>query len=200
MRQNIKTITDNITFLPASEAPLSADVYFIKGKERTYIIDVGSNDEALNLVEATENKTVIITHFHEDHASNLKRIEIDDSDLLVGDYTNKVYNKGTLIKEPALINDGVTIKVFAIANSHAKGSLCVTVNDEYLFIGDSYYCSAKGYNVSLLHDEIEFLRDLDFTKVICSHEEKIHTKEEVIKELEECYSKREAGNPYIKLW
>lgn len=197
---SIKTIADNITFVPASDNPLSADVYFIKGKERTYVIDVGSNDEALSLVEETDNKTVIITHFHEDHASNLKRIEIDDEDLLVGDYTRKVYNKGTVIKEPFEIKDGVTLKVFPIANSHAKGSLCVTVNDEYLFIGDSYYCSAKGYNVSLLHDEIEFLRNLVFTKAICSHEEVIHTKEEILSELEECYSKRETGNPYIKLW
>ena len=197
---SIKTITDNITFLPASENPLSADVYFIKGKERTYIIDVGSNDEAYGLVNEVDNKTVIITHFHEDHASNLKRIELEDENLLVGDYTQEAYNKGTVVKEPLEINDGLSIKVFAIANSHAKGALCVTVNDEYLFLGDSFYCSIKGYNVSLLHDEIEFLKSVDFSKAIFSHEEKIHTKDEVIRELEECFSKREAGNPYIKLW
>ena len=57
-------INGNISRLKSSENPLSADVYFVYGKEYTYIIDVGANEQALELVSDTQNKKIIITHFH----------------------------------------------------------------------------------------------------------------------------------------
>ena len=49
-------------------------------------------------------------------------------------------------------------------------------------MGDSFYCSKKGYNVSLLHDEIALLERLSFSKVLLSHDDKIYTREEILSE------------------
>ena len=66
-------------------------------------------------------------------------------------------------------------------------------------IGDGYYCSTKGYNVSLLYDEIKTLKGMSFAKVIKSHDEKIYDRDEVIAELEKIYARNEKGNPYISI-
>ncbi|WP_026653646.1 MBL fold metallo-hydrolase [Butyrivibrio proteoclasticus] len=206
----MKDINDVISFLPCSENPLSADVYVIKGAEYSYIVDVGSCDEAYNIVSSFDRKKIIITHFHDDHMKNLARIRVRDEDLYIGDHTRKVLEapvyreledkKGTVVTEMVEIQDGVNIKIYPVPNSHAKGSLLVTVNDEYLILGDSYYCSAKGYNVSLLHDEIRLLKEISFDRVIMSHSEEIRGRDEVIAELESYYDRREKNSPYIKVF
>ena len=38
-------ITDNISYIPASKNPLSADVVIIEGEEYLYLFDVGNNEE-----------------------------------------------------------------------------------------------------------------------------------------------------------
>ena len=76
-------INERISVLQSSEEPvLSADVYVIKGDRFSYIVDVGSNDEALTLVKSIPNKKIVITHFHDDHTDNLGRLEIPDEDML----------------------------------------------------------------------------------------------------------------------
>ena len=196
---------DRIDFLPSSENPLSADVYLIRGDEYTYVVDVGSSDGAYALIQEIDKKKVIITHFHDDHMKNLSRLEIAKEDLFIGEHTQKVlripaYNKeGTVVTAPITITDGVSITIWPVPSSHAKGSLGVTVDNEYLLIGDGYYCSSKGYNVSLLHDEIKTLKGMSFTKVIKSHDEKIYDRDEVIAELENIYARNEKGNPYINI-
>ena len=49
MEGNImNVISDKIAYLPAVDDPLSADVYFIKGKANCYIYDVGNNEDSLH--------------------------------------------------------------------------------------------------------------------------------------------------------
>ncbi len=206
----MKIISNRISFLPSSEDPLSADVYVIKGDDRSYVVDVGSCDRAWELVSSLGKRAIIITHFHDDHMKNLRRLEISDEDLYITAQSRKVLatesyrsecgNKlGTIVTLPIEIIDGVKILITPIPSSHAKGSLGVVVDDEYLIIGDGYYCSSKGYNVSLLAEQIRCLKDLSFTKVIMSHEEKIYSKDEVIASLEEIYGQRTKDCPYISV-
>ena len=44
----MNVICDKIAYLPAVDDPLSADVYFIEGKENCYIYDVGNNEDSLH--------------------------------------------------------------------------------------------------------------------------------------------------------
>ncbi len=193
----IREINEYISLLPSSEEPLSADVYFIKGKSRIYIVDVGSNDAAFEAVRKIPEKRIILTHFHEDHTDNIRRLDIPEEDLLVGNYTRKYIGRGTEVDLRMMFDDGVKITVVPIPNSHAKGSLCVTVNDEYLMLGDAFYSNVKGYNVSLLSEEIKLLKGLDFRYVLMSHKDKPHEKDEIISILEKVFQSREKDNPYI---
>jgi glyoxylase-like metal-dependent hydrolase (beta-lactamase superfamily II) len=106
---------------------------------------------------------------------------------------------GTLVKDTLSIQDGVRLQIIPIPNSHAKGSLCVLVNDEYLILGDSFYTNKNGYNVSLLHDEIALLEQLNFCHVLLSHDREPHSKEEILETLKSYYGKRKKNNPYIPL-
>ncbi|MBR1861855.1 MAG: MBL fold metallo-hydrolase [Lachnospiraceae bacterium] len=198
--ENIISVNENLSFLKSSEHPLSADVYFIKGEKHTYIVDVGSNDEAFAIINSIPDKKVIITHFHEDHTGNLKRLEIPDEDVFVGNYAGKYLGKGTVVGEPMVIPDGVKIGIVPIPNSHAKGSLCVTVDEEYLILGDAFYSNVKGYNVSLLGEEIRLLESLRFDKVLMSHKERPHSREEVFSVLNKIFSQREKEKPYIPVY
>ena len=182
-----------------SENPLSADVFFVQGREYTYIVDVGSNDASYEAVRDIPKKKIIITHFHADHAENLRRLKPADEDLFVGDYTAKYYGGGTVIKEPMHIEDGVFMDILPLPSSHAKGSLTVIVNKSVILLGDGCYSNNKGYNVSLLYDLIKILKAAEFTTAIKSHESKEYSKEELIEELETIYSLREKNNPYISL-
>jgi glyoxylase-like metal-dependent hydrolase (beta-lactamase superfamily II) len=203
----MERINERISYIPSSERPLSADVYLISGDEYTYVIDVGSSEEAYEHLSAIDKKKIIITHFHDDHMKNLRRLDVNDNDLYLTEQTRKVLDapvykenyvkKGTIVSAPLTLNDGIRITVFPVPSSHAKGSLGVIADDKYLFLGDSFYSSAKGYNVSLLFDEIKTLKEMSFSKVIMSHDEKIYSREEVMGELENYYEKRQKNHPFI---
>ncbi|MCR5556169.1 MAG: MBL fold metallo-hydrolase [Butyrivibrio sp.] len=217
----MKTITDRISFLPSSENPLSADVYIIRGDQKNYVVDVGSCDAAYDLISSLGKRTIIITHFHDDHMKNLRRLDVVDEELYLTAQDRRVlatdaYNPelldegdgqkpvnfpklGTLVESPTEIRDGVMLVIAPIPSSHAKGSLGVIVDDEYLILGDGYYSSAKGYNVSLLSEEIKTLKALSFTRVIMSHDETVYSRDEVIAELESYYAKRTKDSPYIPI-
>ena len=188
---------ERITFLEASENPLSADVYFIEGDEYTYIIDSGSNDAAFENISSINKKKMIITHFHQDHCANMNRIEIPDENLYVGKHTQKTIGKGTIVKSEIIINDGIKIRILPIENSHARDSLCITVNDEYLFLGDSFYSNVKGYNVSLLHGEIALLERTAFDKAVLSHDNTIYDRDYILGNLKEIFALRQKNEPFI---
>ena len=199
----MKIITDRISFLPSSEDPLSADVYVIRGDHRSYIVDVGSCDAAYDLISSIEKRIIIITHFHDDHMKNLMRLDITDEELYLTAQDRKVLGtyapskQGTIVESIIEIRDGVKIVIAPIPSSHAKGSLGVIVDDEYLLLGDGFYCSAKGYNVSLLSEEIKALKALSFTKVIMSHDETVYSRDDVMAQLEGFYAKRTKDSPFI---
>ncbi len=188
-------INEYISFLEASDNPLSAKVFVIKGNNKNYIFDVGANKASRDLIKNIENRCIIISHFHTDHMDNMKYF-LDD-ELYIGDYTFKILGYGNVINDIFEINDGINLKIIHIPNIHAKGSLGLIINDLYLLIGDSLDGNRYGLNVSLLYDEIKLLKSLKFKYILTSHDEVIYNKDDEIKELEYYYSKKEKNKPYI---
>ena len=72
----INRITDRISYIKASENPLSADIGIVMGDRRIYLFDTGNGPSAKQELEeflrAYPEKEVycVISHFHEDHAGN----------------------------------------------------------------------------------------------------------------------------------
>jgi len=190
-------INSLISLLTSSENPLSANVFFIKGKNKTYIFDVGSNLRSKELINNIKSKAIIISHFHQDHFKNISEINIDDKNLYLGNYSYKVLGHGTLVDKIIEFNDEINIQIIPLPNSHSKGALALLVDNAFLLVGDALEGSKDGYNVSLLFDEIKLLRELDYTYIIASHDSIIRPKDDVIKYLEDIYSKRVKSVPYI---
>ncbi len=193
----MKIINDYLRYIEAKDAPLSSNVFLIEGIKNTYIFDVGSDKFSREEIKKIKNKSIIISHFHQDHMENLKFFIDDEYDLYIGDYTYKILGYGNVIRDKYEINDGVNLKIFYIPNSHAKGSLGVIINNEYLLIGDSLDGNRNGFNVSLLNEEIKLLKELEYKYILNGHNNEILNKKDVIDELELIYSKRIKNKPYI---
>ena len=194
---DIIKVTEYLSLIKYSDNPLSANVFIIKGKEANYIFDVGSNKEVAKYIFSLSNKKIIISHFHPDHFNNISFLSIDKENLYLGDFTYKKYGYGNVVNDYFEINDDINIKIIHIPNSHAKGSLCVIINDLYLLIGDSLCGNINGFNVSLLKEEIDLLKRYDFKYVIDSHSIEIKLKNDIILMLDEIYKRREKNKPYI---
>lgn len=199
-------INDRISYIKASAEPLSSDVVIVEGDAYSYIFDVGNNEEVASYLEALpKKKKVILSHFHQDHMGSIGRMSFDT--VYVGKGTEK-YLEETMPRqvlcEPASIQDGVELEIYPIPNSHAKGSLVLMVDKEYLFLGDSLYSKVQDdkyvYNAQLLKEEIELLKRLPAETVFSSHEVRpLKRKDGVVRFLEQIYAKREAGEPYIRI-
>lgn len=110
----------------------------------------------------------------------------------------------TIINKEITITDGITLKILPIPSSHAKGSLGMLVDNEYLFLGDAAYSGTRHgrhiYNVQLLKELIQLLHTLSVKYICLSHNEPfVKSSEEIIAWLEEIYTKREKNNPYIEI-
>lgn len=230
-------ITEHISYIKASDNPLSADVILVDGQEYLYVFDVGNKEQVAEYINSIpKKKRVILSHFHTDHMGNIGRVNWDT--VYFGANTEKHFQHyipdyaaqrfaelpeaiaGALgesvstgkqgfprfatVFDVIKISDGVSVEIYHIPNSHAKGALLLQVNEEYIFIGDSLYSKAEGdnyvYNAQLLKEEIELLKDLPGTKVFSSHEARpIKEKAGVIRFLEQIYAKREKNDAYIRV-
>lgn len=194
-------ITERISYLPATEEPLCADVVVIAGAEFNWIYDVGSSAEAAEFVSALPGrKNVIISHFHGDHTANLNRIAYDN--LYCGDFSAAKLGKGISVTSALSIDDGVRLDIFPLASTHSKGALGLQVDGKIAFIGDAVYSQVKGgravYNVNTLKQMISVLERLEAERFALSHSEGfIHSKNDVIRSLRELYSSRKPGESYI---
>lgn len=163
----IEKINEYISYIPATEIPISSDVGIIYGKNCTYVFDVGSIPESLDFLHSLNgNIKIVISHFHADHTWWLTRHKPGEEGMLPGDTLSLTYEpvkyeklyigKGTerylpdgeMIREPYIIWDEITdregkplkLEILPMPSSHSKGSLALVVNDEYIFMGDSTYC------------------------------------------------------------
>ena len=163
----IEKINEYISYIPATEVPISSDVGIIYGKNCTYVFDVGSIPESLDFLHSLNgNIKIVISHFHADHTWWLTRHKPGEEGMLPGDTLSLTYEpvkyeklyigKGTerylpdgeIIREPYIIWDDIgdredkslKLEILPMPSSHSKGSLALVVNDEYIFMGDSTYC------------------------------------------------------------
>ena len=197
---DIIKITDRISYIKATEKPLSADVGIIEGDEFCWIFDVGADESVpISLNKIQKPKNAVISHFHPDHMSNLEHVDLNE--VYLGANTFKYAKRGTVVDKDVFIDDGITIHIFPIPSSHAKGSLGMEIGD-YAFLGDATCSTTKQgktcYNASVLKEEIAVLEKLSAKFFLISHDEKfIRPKEEIISELLEIYSKRDPKESYI---
>ena len=215
-------VNDRISYIPACEKPLSADIGIIRGDSKIYLYDVGSTLQALNyLYSLPDDKVIVISHFHGDHTWWLGTHRPGDSEMGAEDnvspcYERPAYSKlyvskqtakytgGDIVTEPITIEDGVKLTIAPMPSSHSKGSLALIVNDELAFVGDATYSSSDNngtfYNAQLLQEEIAFLESIPATKVFLSHEKRpIKPKEVIIRQLKMVLGKWDKSGPYIYL-
>ena len=87
-------------------------------------------------------------------------------------------------------------------NSHAKGSLALSV-DDYVFLGDATYPmvghgSPDVYNVQILGEQIKLLKTLSASRFCLSHKRGlVRDKTSVIQFLESVYARRQKNENYI---
>lgn len=180
-------ICEYISFIPSSDEPLSADVFFIKGDSKTYIYDVGANEQSFKEIESVPGeKAVILSHFHPDHTANMARIDCDE--IYLGRKTYEKLGKGIIVSDKIIIEDGIKLEIARFPSVHAKGSLVLTVNSEYALIGDLYY-SKQDCNKDVAREMITAMRRLDTKYFIPSHsgESPVSEKNRLISELEEYF-------------
>lgn len=180
------------------EPILSAEVFVIKGDKYTYLFDVGNNKDIIDEINKLKIKDVILSHFHLDHVGSLKCIDCEK--VLCSSYTSTRIdtNNYEIVENVKEIIDGkLRLKIIKIPSTHSKGSLVLNINQEYTLVGDGLYGERRGYNVSLLYEMIKEIKKIETTYFVLSHGPRIITKEELITELENTYSKKIKGEDFI---
>lgn len=186
---NMNAIGKRITYLPATNDPLSADVYLINGDKYCYIYDVGNNENSLQYInQLGKEKVVILSHYHKDHTGNIA--DLYYRDLYVGKKTHESIGKGIIVEDKLTINDGVKIEIAHCISPHTDGSLIVTVDNEYTLIADLFF-TRPPFDKDKAMKMLESLRNIDTKYFVISHqeEEKVILKETLIQELTEYFCK-----------
>lgn len=198
-------ISPEISYLPATAPPLSADVGIITVNNTVWIFDVGSNDRAMDLINGIEGeKRIVLSHFHADHAANLSRVQ-HCSKIYGGGFTYRRFKEtnANIIKVDRDLFFDEGIHLFPIPSAHAKGCVGLELGD-FAFLGDSTYCDVKDgkavYNAGQLQGLIKTLKALKAGKFLLSHNQPLECgREEEIAKLEEIYSLRKKDEAFIYL-
>ena len=190
-----RRISDKISYIPATESPLSADIGIIRDGGQTWLFDVGNSTAAIDGLSGSFQ--VVLSHFHGDHTGNLKKLDIQN--LYVSGETRRHIGGGFLVKEDLFLG---AMHLFPIPSSHCKGCLGLEIDEAYAFVGDALYCKGKNgdyfYSTQLLRDEIAVLKKLKAPCLLVSHHPGlVRSREEVIAELEELYAQRDTGSDII---
>lgn len=184
-------INEQISYIEKSRDPLSAEVFIIDMEDYYFVYDVGNGKQYIDYINRLQKPVhVVLSHFHPDHINNLHQINYEII------YQSKNTSKYTKIDNYQTDN----IKIFEFPSTHAKGCLVLKF-EEYLFIGDALYPNNKDlYNVNFLKMQIDILKKLDVSYIVCSHKEPLlQSKEAIIKELESIYKKRNPKEPYLSI-
>lgn len=191
------TIHKKISYIPASEPPLSADIGIIQDNGRTWLYDVGNDENAI--AQLRGSYSVVLSHFHRDHIGNLDKVPSDE--LYVSKETYAHTQRGTIVTGSLTIGN---LRIFPLPSSHTKGCLGLEVDATYAFVGDALYSKVKDgcyvYNAQLLKEEIAVLKSLHAPYLLVSHfPGLIRRKEDVIQELEEIYAMRSPDSSEIRV-
>ena len=176
-------ISERIRYLPATNDPLSADVFCIEGDKYYYVYDVGNDDRSLRYInQIGKEKVVVLSHHHKDHTGNI--VDLHYRDLYVGKKTYETIGTGVIVEDKLTINDGVRIDVIHCVSPHTDGSLIVTIDNEYTLIADLYF-TRPPFDKEKAMKMIDSLRSIDTKYFVISHqeEEKVIPKNKLITEL-----------------
>ena len=183
----MEVISDKIKYIPATNDPLSADVYFIEGDSHCYLYDVGNNDDSLfHINQVPKEKVIILSHYHKDHIGNIAHI--NDSQLYVGKETYDTIGTGTIVTETFSRMDGINIEIIPCVSPHTDGSLIVNINNEYTLIADLFF-TRPPFDKAKAHKMIETLQAIHTKYFVVSHQddEKVIPKEKLIADLSEYF-------------
>lgn len=193
-----------ISYIQATDRPLSSDVGIIREGKTTWLYDVGNQEAAGVLAKIASiceepDCRIVLSHFHQDHIGSLEKLSVNKNTLYVSRETSR-HVPDAIIVDGELYFDH--FHIFPLPSSHAKGCLGFEVDETYAFVGDALYCKRKGnratYNAQLLKEEIAVLKKLQAPYLLVSHwEGMVRKREDVLKELETIYRQREKGNPEI---
>ena len=180
---DMNTISGKIKYLPATNDPLSADVYCIEGDKYCYVYDVGNDDRSLRYInQIGKEKVIVLSHHHKDHTGNI--VDLHYRDLYVGKKTYESIGKGIIIEDKLTINDGVKIEIAHCVSPHTDGSLIITVDNEYTLIADLYF-TRPPFDKEKAMKMIDSLKSIDTKYFVISHQEdeKAILKDKLIVEL-----------------
>ena len=182
-------INQRVSYLPATENPISSDVVMVKILDSTVFFDVGCNKVSAELINGISGRKIaVLSHFHPDHIANLLRCRFDS--VYCGANTAKYlkFQKSpvVVVKEKFSLFDG--LKILPVPSSHAKESLAMCV-DGICFLGDAAYpgykLGKKYHNANFLRSLVDFLKMIDSEEVFYSHEKNpVKTKEVILGVLE----------------
>ncbi len=203
---NIIRLNNLISYISPTDNPLSANVVLIQGKEALWLYDAGSHPDIPQIIDGFRDGrkvNVILSHFHEDHIANLPNIVCDE--IYLGKYTYSHTKRGGIVQEDIYIQDGdVSLHIFPLPSSHAKGCVALEVNEEWCFLGDALYamqkCGRNLYNAGILREEINVLQNIKAEKFMLSHRTPFEKPKEIIMMwLEQMYERRGKGEVYIEV-
>lgn len=208
---NLVQLSQRISYLPATQDPLSADIIVVRGDSAWWIYDVGNCDSALEFINSLDEslkKNIVISHFHADHTGNLIKalhgeVSMPFDELYVGQYTVRHTHQGSVVTELLQIDDGVHLEIMPVPSSHAKGSLVLVVDDEFAFMGDSTYPKVghgepDSYNVQTLYEQIKFLSSMNVKSLYLSHKKGLRRdRESVVSVLKNIYERRQRNENEI---
>lgn len=183
---------NSILYLPASEYPLSAEVFMIQGKKNTYLFDVGNTALSLHVIQSMPNPPIaILSHFHDDHTGNA--LKADFQTVFVGKFTMEKLKIGTVVSEPMTIVDGITLEIIPCPSVHTPGSLILNVNREYCLIGDLFFYKPP-VSSDLARQMFDTLDQVDTQYFIFSHggTDNIFDRNSFLLELQKEFSKEES--------
>ncbi len=192
---NIKQISNEISYIEASADPLSADIGIVESDNAVWLYDVGNDKNSI--LPLTGKYNVVLSHFHLDHVGNLNQLNIDR--LYVSRPTFERVGRGIIVEDDLYLEN---LHIFLLPSSHTEGSLGLEVNEEYAFIGDAIYSKSNAeyyiYNAQELKEEIAVLKKLKAKYLLISHRNgMLMSKDEVIQQLEEIYSRRDKDSSEI---
>lgn len=164
-----RRIGTSIRYLPASEQPLSAEVYFIQGEKNTYLYDIGNHLPALRVIQSLPKPPIaILSHYHADHTGNILKTAFQK--IYVGEFTKAKLDVGIVVSQPVTIDDGIELEIIPCPSVHTPGSLILNVNREYCLIGDLFFCRPP-VSMELARQMLEALSQVDTGFFVVSHSE-----------------------------
>lgn len=190
-------INDKISFIPASDNPLSADVGIVRENGEIWLFDVGSGENGVT--EWNGSIHVVLSHFHQDHTGNINRVNA--SEIFGSKETIAHIQQGTVVQNNIKIGN---LHIFPLPSSHTKGCLGLEIDETYAFIGDGLYSRFKDgcyvYNAQIVQEEIAVLKKLKAPFLLVSHfDGMVRPKEEAIAELEAIYRARNKNEVEIRI-